>query len=226
MILQPVLTTIVLTLLAGRWMGIPTDGLPYALFAYSGLVPWIYFTHVLNKSSMCMISTGLLSRAYFPRLLLPMAAAAGGLVDIGAGIMLLGPLMIYHRTALTPAILLLPAGLLLTTLVAFAAGIWVAVLNLYYRDVAHALPFATQLLFFMTPVAYSASLVPPSGRVIYCLNPMTGVIDAWRFFLFGGRVNFSLAEFAISCGTTGILLLAGLWFFRSHEPTLADVGEV
>jgi lipopolysaccharide transport system permease protein len=78
----------------------------------------------------------------------------------------------------------------------------------------------------MTPVAYSVSLVPPSPRLIYCLNPMTGVIDAWRFFLFGGRVNFSLAEFAISCGTTGILLLAGLWFFRSHEPTLADVGEV
>lgn len=224
-ILQPVLTTAVLAILAGRWVGVPTGGFPYVLLAYSGLVPWIYFTHVLNKSSVCLLSTGLLTKAYFPRLLLPMASAIGGLIDVGASGSLLIVLMIYYRVAPAKTILLFPAGILLMALVAFAAGIWVAVLNLFYRDVAYALPFTTQLLFFMTPVAYSTALVPHAWRLVYSLNPMTGVIELWRWALFG-RAGQSPAEFLVSLATTALLLGAGLWFFRRHEPTLADVGEM
>lgn len=224
-ILQPVLTTAVLTVLAGRWMRVPTDGVAYPLFAYTGLVPWIYFTHVLTRSSMCLINTGILSKAYFPRLLLPMASAGGALMDVAAAGSVLAILMIYHRTALTLNIVLLPAAVVLLTLAAFAAGVWVAVLNLYYRDVAHALPFATQILFFVTPVAYPVSLVPMQWRWIYSLNPMTGVVEFWRWTLLGGRTDYSPVEFATSFACGVGMLLAGLWFFRHCEPTMSDVGE-
>jgi len=224
-ILQPILTTAVLTLLAGRWIGVPADGLPYPLFAFSGLVVWIYFTHVLNKSCLCMVSTGLLNKAYFPRLLLPLAASIGALLDVAAAGSVLALVMFHYRVAPRLPLLLFPAAVLLLAIMAFGVAVWLAVLNLYYRDVSHALPFATQLLFFLTPVAYSTSLVPPQWRLVYSLNPVTGVLEAWRFTLFGNPQGFSMAEFGVSVLSGTIVLLTGLWFFRLKEPTLADVGE-
>src|SRR6202521_4811414 len=141
-VLQPVLTTVVLSLLRVRWMGGPAAGLPYPLFAYSGLAAWIYFTHVLTKSSVCLVNTGLISKAYFPRLLLPLASAMGGLIDLGVASAILAGLMVYYRVAPGLGILLLPVCVAFLMTIAFGAGTWLAVLNLYHRDVAHALPFA------------------------------------------------------------------------------------
>jgi len=226
-VLQPVLTTAVLTLLAGRWMRAPAQGLSYSLFAYSGLVPWIYFTHVLTKSSVCLLSNnGLLSKAYFPRLLLPLSTAIAGLVDLFVTIVILGLLMIYHGTAGGFRLLLLPCCLLLLIMVAIGTGIWIAVLNLYHRDVAHALPFATQLVFFMTPIAYPSSLVPQSWRLLYSLNPMVGVIACFRWALFASPLDISLLQLTASMMAAVVLVVSGLFYFSRKERILADVGIV
>jgi len=225
-VLQPVLTTIVLTVLAGRWMRVPVRGVPYSVFALAGTVPWIYFTHVITRSSICLMNNnGLLSKAYFPRLLLPIAAAAGGLVDLAVTIVILGLLMAFHRTAPGIDILWLPLSLLLLTSVALATGVWIAVLNLYHRDVAHALPFATQMLFFMTPVAYSSGLVPHSWRLLYSLNPMTGVIECFRRSLFRTPMALSPLQLGVSLVAGAVLLATGLFYFSRKEKTMADVGD-
>lgn len=224
-ILQPVLTTAVLTFLAGRWIRLPADGIPYTLFALSGMIPWTYFTHALTKSSACLISTGLISKAYFPRLLLLLAAVSGGLLDLLISMPVLAAVMLYYRTAPGWMVFSLPLCLLLLLVAAIGTGVWVAVLNLYYRDVTHALPFATQLLFFLTPAAYPVSVIPAHWRVLYCLNPMVGAIECWRWSLFGTPLAISPAELTVSVSTGLIVLLSGLWYFSRKEPLLADVGD-
>jgi lipopolysaccharide transport system permease protein len=224
-ILQPLLTTVLLSVLASRWLKGPTHDLPYPLLAYSGLVLWMYFTHVFTKSSICLISTGLLSKAYFPRLLLPLASAAGGLIDLFVSSVVLAILMIHYGAIPSPAILLLPGVVLLAVIVAFGVGVWLAVLNLYNRDVVHALPFATQLLFFITPAAYPISLVPASLRLAYSLNPFVGIIECWRWVLFGKPLDISLPQLAVSAMVGAAIVFGGLWYFSRMEPTFADVGE-
>lgn len=224
-ILQPVLTTAVLALLAGRWLKVPADGLPYALFALSGLIVWTYFNHTLTKSSGCLITTGLISKAYFPRLLLLLAAVCGGLIDMFVALPVLGVVMIYYRTAPGWTILLLPVSLVILLVAAAGVGIWLAVLNLYYRDVENGLPFATQLLFFLTPAAYPISVVPASWRLLYSLNPMVAAIECWRWTLFGKSFPISPAELAVSVTAGLTVLVSGLWYFRRKEPVFADVGS-
>jgi len=225
-VLQPVLTTIVLTVLAGRWMRAPVGGVSYSVFAFSGLVPWIYFTHVVTRSSVCLMNNnGLLSKAYFPRLLLPLAASIGGLVDLFVMIVILALLMVCKGTTVGVGLLLFPVSLLFLTVVATGAGIWIAVLNLYHRDVAHALPFVTQLGFFVTPVAYSSSLVPNSWRVAYDLNPMAGVIESFRCCLFTGAPGISLFQLVVAVIASLALLGSALLYFSRREKTLADVGD-
>jgi lipopolysaccharide transport system permease protein len=224
-VLQPVLTTVVLSLVAGRWMGAAAGGVPYPLFSCSGLVPWLYFTHVLTKSSICMVGTGLLSKAYFPRLLLPLATAAGGLIDLLVASAVLAVLMFYYGSVPGPGILLLPVGLVLLITTALGAGIWLSVLNLFHRDIAHALPFGTQLLFFLTPVAYPAGMISESWRPFYSLNPMVAVIECLRYALFGIGPGISTAQIAASVAVGMLVLVSGLVYFRRHERTLADVGD-
>lgn len=225
-VVQPVLTTIVLTLVAGRWMRAPVNGVSYPVFAFAGLLPWIYFTHVITRSSLCLVNNnGLLSKAYFPRLLLPLAAVIGGLVDLFVMMVLLAFLMIFKRTTAGLGILLVPGTLLFLTIVAAGAGIWIAILNLYHRDVAHALPFATQLAFFVTPVAYSTRLVPHSWQLLYALNPMTGVIEAFRWSLFAVPPDLSPPLLGLSLISALALLFSGLAYFSRKERMLADVGD-
>jgi lipopolysaccharide transport system permease protein len=207
-------------------MRVPAGNIDYPLFVYSGLVPWMYFTHVLTKSSMSLINTGLLSKAYFPRLLLPLAAAIGGLLDLCVTSAVLAGLMIYYGALPSATVVLVPAALLLAAVVAFGVGVWVAVLNLFHRDVAHALPFSTQLLFFITPVAYPITVVPPAWLPLYSLNPMVAVVECWRWTLFGTPVPLSWTQLASSLGVAAAVILSGLWYFARHAPTLADVGEM
>lgn len=224
-ILQPLLTTGVLSVLAGRWMKVPSGDLAYPLFAYSGLVPWMYFTHVLTKSSVSLMATGLLSKAYFPRLLLPLGSAVGGLIDLLVAGAMLACLMVVYGVMPSAAILLLPAALLLAVIVSFGMGVWLSVLNLYHRDIAHALPFTTQILFFITPVAYPLSVVPQDWRLVYSLNPMAAVIQCWRSAVLAEPLEMSVPQFALSLSAAGVLVVTGLWYFSRMEPTLADVGE-
>jgi len=207
-------------------MRVPVRGVTYSVFTFAGLVPWIYFTHVVTKSSVCLLNNnGLLSKAYFPRLLLPLSVAIGGLVDLFVTIAILALLMVYHKTAIGLDLFLLPCCLLFLIAVTAAIGIWIAVLNLYHRDVAHALPFVTQIAFFMTPVAYSSSWVPHSWRLIYSLNPMVGVIECFRWSLFAIPLDISLLQLTTSV-TVGIVLLGtGLLYFSRKEKTFADVGD-
>jgi lipopolysaccharide transport system permease protein len=215
-----------LSVLMRRWMGVPAaEGLPYPLFAYGGLVPWIYFTHVLTKSCGSLVGSGLLSKAYFPRLLLPLATAVGGLIDLPVAGTVLAGLMIYYGAFYSWSLVLLPAALFLVLLVSFGIGVWLAALNLFHRDVAHALPFTTQLLFFMTPVAYPISLVEPSWRLIYSLNPMVAPIECWRWALFASPTHIALPHLATSLAVDAAIIVSGLWYFSRHEPTFADVGE-
>ena len=225
-ILQPLLTTGVLTILAGRWMRFPAGDLAYPLFVYSGLVPWMYFTHVQTKSSVSLINTGLLSKAYFPRLLLPLAVPLGAVIDLCVTSAVLACLMMYYGVLPSATIVLLPVALLLAAVVAFGVGVWLAVLNLFHRDVAHGLPFATQLLFFITPVAYPIAVVPAAWRLPYSLNPMVAVVECWRSALFGTPLHLSLLELSGSLGVAAIVIVSGLWYFARHAPTLADVGEM
>lgn len=224
-LLQPVLTTAVLALLVGHWLKVPADGIPYALFALSGLIVWTYFNHTLTKSSGCLITTGLISKAYFPRLLLLLAAVCGGLIDMLVSLPVLGVVMIYYHTAPGFSILLLPVSLVLLLVAAVGAGAWLAVLNLYYRDVENGLPFAMQLLFFLTPAAYPMAVVPAPWRLLYSLNPMVAAIECWRWALFGKSFPISPAELTASVCAGLIVLFSGLWYFRRKEPVFADVGS-
>jgi lipopolysaccharide transport system permease protein len=225
-LLQPALTTFVLTVLAGRWMRGPIGGVNYSVFVFAGLVPWIYFTHVVTRSSVCLMNNnGLLSKAYFPRLLLPLAAAIGGLVDLLVMTVILVLLMAYTRTSIGFGILFFPLCLLFLGTVAAGAGIWIAVLNLYHRDVAHALPFVTQLAFFLTPVAYASTLVPHSWRLTYALNPMAGVVECFRWSLFAATPDVPLGQLGASALVGIVSLLSALVYFSRKERILADVGD-
>lgn len=224
-ILQPLLTAAVLTLLASRWADAPALGVPYTLFVVSGLIPWNYFNHVLTKSSICLISTGLVSKVYFPRLLLVLAAVAGGLLDVLIALPVLALLMAWFRIAPSWHVVLLPVSLLVVLMITFGMGAWISVLNLHFRDVSHALPFFLQLGLFLTPAAYPVTLIPMHWRWLYALNPMVGAVECWRWCLFGGPFSLAINEAAVSAGTAIFLLLTGLMYFRLEEPTLADVGE-
>lgn len=224
-ILQPLLSTLVLTLLFRRWVTGPFGSVPYTVFAFSGFMAWGYFSHVLTKSSMCLVYSGVLSKVYFPRILLPLSTAVGGLVDLFVASAILCILMIYYRIGLGLHLVALPASLLLLVITTLAIGVWLSVLNLYHRDISHALPFATQILFFLTPIAYSTSLIPQRWRLIYSLNPMIGVIQSLRWALFGGKPDLSLFQLLASSSIAVLLLLSGLFYFASKEPTMADVGE-
>ncbi len=224
-ILQPLLTTVVLSIVARRWMNMPADHLPYPLFVYGSLVPWMYFTHVLTKSTVSLLGTGLLSKVYFPRLLLPLAAAIAGLIDLLVASTILGCLMIVYGIAPSAILAALPGALLLAVAVSFGFGVWLAALNLFHRDIAYALPFLTQLLFFVTPVAYPTSVIPPSWRLLCSLNPLVAVIECWRWTVLAVPVHLSPLQLAVSLAVGAAVIVSGLWYFSRHEPFFADVGE-
>ena len=222
-ILQPLLTMLVFTLIFGRLAGIPTDGVPYPVFAFCGLLPWGLFAFALTQSSSSLVANQrLITKVYFPRLIVPMASVVCGLVDFVVALPVLAGLMLYYGILPSPALIALPLLILLALLTALAVGLWLSALNAAYRDVQYAIPFLVQLWLFATPVAYPASLVPERFRWLLGLNPMTGVVEGFRWALLGqGAPDLSLL--AISSGAVLLLLVGGLFFFRRMERELADV---
>jgi len=221
-IIQPLLTMLVFTLFFGRLAGIPSDNVPYPLFAYAGLLAWTFFANAITSSGNSVVgSAHLITKVYFPRMIIPGAAVAAGLVDFVIALGILVLLMIYYGVALTWSILMFPLLVLLTTLLALAVGMWLSALNVKYRDVRFALPFLVQSWMFVSPVIYPTSLLPEKYRWLLWLNPMTGIIEGYRSSLFGRPFNG--IALAVSAGITSILLIYASYSFRRMERTFADI---
>jgi len=222
-ILQPFLTMIVFSIFFGRLAGVPSDGIPYPIFTYTALLPWQLFSHALIESSNSLVTNErLLTKVYFPRLVIPISAVLGGLVDFGIAFVLLIVMMFFFGIVPTVAILTLPFFILLALALALAVGLWLSALNVQYRDVRYVIPFLNQFWLFATPIAYSSGLVPEVWRAWYGLNPMAGVVEGFRWALLG-KTGGTASLFIVSIVIVGALLVSGLAYFRRMEKTFADV---
>src|SRR6266481_1826534 len=222
-ILQPFLTMVVFSLFFGALAHIPSNGLPYPIFYYSALLPWMYFAGALQNATNSVVDQQrVITKVYFPRLILPMSAVVSGLVDLAIGFVVFLGMMLYYGIAPGRAVLLLPFFLLLAVLTALGVGLWLSALNAIYRDVRYVLPFLIQFWMFASPVAYPSSLVPAKWRWLYELNPMAGVIDGFRWSLTGkGQPPGILL--AVSASMVVLLVAAGTVYFQKMEGTIADV---
>lgn len=221
-LLQPVLTMAVFSIFFGRLAGIPSDGVPYPIFAFTALLPWQLFAHALTQSSNSIVENErLVTKVYFPRLIIPLASVGAGLADFAVAMVFLLALMGWYGIVPTVAILWLPVFTLLAVLAAFSVGVWLAALNSLYRDFRYTVPFLVQCWMFISPIAYPSSLVPEQWRWLYGLNPMAGVIEGFRWCLLGtGQAPGVLL--GVSTLATVLLLLAGVAYFRRMERTFAD----
>jgi lipopolysaccharide transport system permease protein len=221
-VIQPVATMLVFTLVFGRLAHIPSDGLPYAVFSYAALLPWNYFANALQKTSTVVVSNQhILTKVYFPRLTLPIFSVCTGLVDFAISFVMFAFLLAWYHIVPTWHVVWFPVFLLMALLTALGVGLWLAALNALYRDVGQILPFLMQFWMFGSPVVYSSSMVPAKWRWLYGLNPMTGVIEGFRWSLAGhGEAPGRL--FAVSAAIVIIILIGGLAFFQSMETEIAD----
>ena len=221
-VLQPFFTMVVFSIFFGRLAQVPSDGIPYPIFAYCALVPWSYFAGGLDRAGNSLVgSANLITKVYFPRLAIPISAVLAGLLDFAIAFVVLLGMMVYYGIVPTAAILTLPLFLLLAIATALAVGLWLSALNVQYRDVRYTIPFLTQFWLFATPIAYSSSLVPEQWRALYGLNPMAGVVEGFRWALLGKEPPGPLL--AVSVVVVVLLLIGGLYYFRRMEKTFADV---
>jgi lipopolysaccharide transport system permease protein len=222
-VIQPVATMLVFSLFFGRLAKIPSGGLPYPLFFYAAVLPWIYFSGALAGATGSVVENQrVITKVYFPRVLLPLSAVFSGLVDFAIAFVLLIGMALYYRVTPGPWLAFVPVFLLLAMLTALGAGLWLAALNALYRDVRYVVPFLIQVWMFASPVAYPSSLVPERWRALYGLNPMAGVIDGFRWAITGQNPP-SAALLGASAVAVLAMLVAGLWYFRRMEATVADV---
>ena len=221
-IIQPLLTMLIFTLFFGRLAGVPSDNVPYPIFAYAGLLPWTFFANAIANSGNSLVgSANLITKVYFPRMIIPGAAVAAGLVDFAIGFVILVVLMFYYGIAFGWGLLMLLPLVLLTTLLATGMGMWLSGLNVKYRDVRFALPFLIQLWMFVSPVIYPSSFLPAKFRWLLWLNPMTGIIEGYRSSLFG--LHFNWSALATSATITFLLLGYAAYSFRRMEKSFADI---
>lgn len=221
-VIQPLFTMIIFTIFFGRIAGLPSDQIPYPLFAFSGLLLWVFFSNSVTASGNSLIgSANLITKVYFPRMIIPGAAVAAGLVDLIVGFGILFLLMAYYGVGVSLNLLAAPLLILLTTLLAIGVGMWMSALNVRYRDIRYALPFGVQLLMFATPVIYPSSMAPVKWRWLLQLNPLTGIIEGFRAAVFGRP--FDWASIAISFIATILILIYAAYDFRRMERTFADI---
>jgi lipopolysaccharide transport system permease protein len=221
-LLQPLLTTIVFTIFLGVLIRVPSEGTPYVLFVYVGLLPWTFFSAAIISSSNSLVNNAhLITKVYFPRSLIPVSAVAGRLLDLALAFIVLICLMAYYHVALTWAILLLPVLVALITLLALGVGMVTSALNVKYRDVGVLIPVLLQLWMYASPVVYPASLVPSRWQHIYKLNPLVGLVGSFRAAALGGQIDWS--ALAWSVGTIAALLVYAAFLFRRMETRFADI---
>lgn len=222
-IIQPVFTMIVFTLLFGRLAKMPSDGIPYPIFVYAGLLPWTYFSNALSASGNSLVgSANLITKVYFPRLIVPASASLAGLLDFFVAMIVLGGLMIYYQFLPGLGILLFPFLVGLTFLCAVGAGLWLSALNVQYRDIRYVIPFLIQLWMFVSPVIYPISMIEQKYQWLLALNPMGGVIKAYRASLLS-HLPIDWFLLGISTAIILVLFISGLFYFKRMERTFADV---
>jgi len=222
-VIQPLMTMLVFNFLFNNVAKLPTDGIPYPIFSFTALLPWGLFTTALNNASRSLTSnTNMITKVYFPKLILPMASVLAGLVDFAiAFVILIGMMIYFHFTPSWTALWAVPVFLLLSIITALGVALWLAAINVQYRDVGYALPFITQFWMFITPVAYSSKVISEKWQVVYALNPMAGVVNGFRWALLGSG-NPPDMLVAISTVIALIVLVTGLIYFRNMERTFAD----
>ncbi len=222
-VLQPFLAMAIFTLFFGRLAHIPSEGLPYPVFSYCGLLPWMYFAAALQHSTNSIVDNQrLVTKVYFPRLALPLSAVLSGLVDFGISLLMFVVMMFYYHIRPTLAVLWFPAFLALAVLAALGVGLWLSALNAIYRDVRYVLPFLIQFWLFASPVVYASSIVPAKWQWLYGLNPMAGVIEGFRWSL-AGHGDPPTHLILVSLGVVIAVLLGGVAYFQKMENTIADV---
>ncbi len=221
-ILQPFLTMVVFSVFFGKLAGIPSDGIPYPVFAFCALLPWQLFAHALTESGNSLVANQhLITKVYFPRLIVPMAAVLAGVIDFAIAFVILLAMMAFYGIVPTAAIVTLPFFIMLTLATALSVGLWLSALNVQFRDVRYTIPFLTQFWFFITPVTYSSSLVPEKWRALYGMNPMAGVVEGFRWALLGKKAGPG-PILGVSMAVVAVLLVSGVYYFRRMEKTFAD----
>jgi homopolymeric O-antigen transport system permease protein len=222
-VIQPFFTMVVFSIFFGYLGKMPSDGIPYPVFAYCALLPWSLFAHALNESSNSLVNNqGLITKVYFPRMIIPIAPLFVGLVDFGIAFMVLLGMMLVYGIMPGMAVFTVPLFIFLAVVTALAAGMWLSALNVEYRDVRYIIPFLTQLWLFATPVAYPSSLLPEPWRSLYGLNPMAGVVEGFRWALLGSTHSPG-PLLAVSVAAILAMLIGGLLYFTRMEQTFADV---
>ncbi len=226
-VLQPLLSTVVFTVIFGLLLKVPSNGAPYALFSLAALVPWQYFSGSLSRVGTSLVnSANLITKVYFPRLIIPLSGVISTLVDFAIGFAVLLILMLFYRAPVTANVAWLPLFLLLAIVTALGFGLWLAALNVKYRDVNYLIPFLLQIWMYATPVVFGATLIPERFRWLMALNPMTGVVEGFRWALLGGMLQDANPPgllTALSAVISLVVLITGVVFFRSTEKTFADV---
>ncbi|MCM3874289.1 MAG: ABC transporter permease [Pyrinomonadaceae bacterium] len=222
-IIQPFFTMVVFSLFFGRLAKVPSDGIPYPIFAFAALVPWSFFANGLGQSSNSLVgSANLITKVYFPRLTIPIASVLSGIVDFALAFVVLLGMMLFYGIVPTVNALWLPLFLLLALITSLGVGLWLSALNVEYRDVRHAVPFITQFWLFVTPIAYPSSLLPEPWRTLYGLNPMVGVVEGFRWALLGTSTAPG-PIIAVSSAAALVILITGAFYFRRMEKTFADI---
>jgi lipopolysaccharide transport system permease protein len=222
-IIQPFFTMVVFSLFFGYLGKIPSDGIPYPIFSFAALVPWTFFANGLGQSSNSLVgSSNLITKVYFPRLIIPLASVFAGIIDFLLAFVVLIAMMFYYGTAPTINALYLPLFLLLALVTSLGVGLWLSALNVEYRDVRYVVPFITQFWLLATPIAYPSSLLPEPWRTIYALNPMVGVVEGFRWALLGTNTAPG-PIIAVSSGAALMLLITGAFYFRRMEKTFVDI---
>jgi lipopolysaccharide transport system permease protein len=221
-VIQPFFTMLVFTIFFGQLGRIPSDGLPYPIFSFCALLPWQLFAYSLSESSNSLVANqNLISKVYFPRVVIPLASTLGGLLDFLISFVVLLGMMLFYQIRPTTAVWTLPFFVLLALVTALGVGLWLSALNVEYRDVRYTIPFLTQFWMFLTPIAYPASLVPEQWRLLYGINPMVGVVEGFRWALLGTGNPPGLLM-AVSVMAALLLFISGLYYFRRMERTFAD----
>ncbi len=223
-VIRPLLTMVVFTVVFGKLAGLPSSGAPYPVLVFAALLPWQFFANSLSDSSNSLLSNaGMISKVYFPRLIVPVSSIVVSVVDFLIAFVLMTGLMIWYQVMPTWRLVLLPPLLLLALATALGVGLWFAALNIKFRDFRYIVPFVVQFGLYVSPVGFSSEIVSDRWRVLYSLNPMVAVIDGFRWSILGGETQIYWPGFLASCGLITFLLITGLMYFRKTEKTFADV---
>ncbi len=223
-VLRPFMTMVVFSIFFGNLAKVPSDGMPYPIFSYTALLPWELFVTALTVASRSLVvNSNMITKVYFPRIILPLSSILAGVVDFFIALLVLIGMMIYYHVRPGPAIWTLPLFLLMALIAAIGVGLWLSALNVQYRDIGYITPFLTQFWLFITPIAYPASLVPEKWRIFFALNPMTGVVDGFRWALLNNQQSAPNSMWVVSSLIAVIILITGLFYFRRMERHFADL---